>query len=97
MWVDWQEVCLSSGLLDLAFLWQRAEFAGAIPPREAMWDAYLTTRGSQPDLDPQPELAVAELLLLLLAWPSYLHYGSKHQQELMTHQLGQLVDELTGS
>jgi len=97
VWVDWQEVCLSSGLLDLAFLWQRAEFAGATPPREAMWDAYLTTRGLRPDLDPRPVLAVAELLLLLVAWPSFLLHGSKHQQDLMTHRLGQLVDELTGS
>ncbi len=97
VWVDWQEVCLSSGFLDLAFLWQRAEFAGATPPREAMWEAYLTTRGLRPDLNPRSLIGVAELLLLLLAWPSYLHHGSKPQQELVTHRLGQLVGELTGS
>jgi len=62
-----------------------------------MWEAYLTTRGLRPDLDPQPVLAVAELVLLIVAWPSFLHYGSRHQQQLMTHRLGQLVDELTGS
>jgi len=97
VWVDWQEVCLSSGLLDLAFLWQRAEFAGATPPREAMWDAYLSTRGLRPDLDPRSLVGVAELVLLLVDWPSFLHHGSRHQQQLMTHRLGQLVDELTGS
>jgi len=97
VWVDWQEVCLSSGFLDLAFLWQRAEFAGAIPPREAMWEVYLTTRGLRPDLDLRSLIAVAELLLLVVDWPSFLHYGSRHQQQLMTHRLGQLVDELTGS
>lgn len=94
VWVDWQEICLSSGVLDLAFLWQRAEFAGATPPRRAMWDAYVATRGFTPDLDARSLIGVAELLLLIVDWPSFLPYGSGHQQELMTRRLGQLVDEL---
>jgi len=93
--VDWQEVCLSSGLLDLAFLWQRAEFAGATPPREAMWEVYLTTRGLRPDLDPRSLIAVAELLLPLVDWPAFLHCGSRPQQQLMTQRLGQVVGRVT--
>jgi len=93
--VDWQEVCLSSGFLDLAFLWQRAEFAGATPPREAMWEVYLTTRGLRPDLDPRSLIAVAELLLPLVDWPVFLHCGSRPQQQLMTQRLGQVVGRVT--
>ncbi len=96
LWVDWQEVCLSSGLVDLVFLWQRAEFAGATPPRETMWDAYLAARGFGADLDLRAALAVAELGLLLVDWPPFLPYGPQHQQDLMADRLGQLVDELTG-
>ena len=37
-WLDWQDACSSDGLDDLVFLWERAEFAGAGPPRAAMVD-----------------------------------------------------------
>lgn len=95
LWIDWQEVGLSSGLVDLVFLWQRAEFAGATPPRDAMGNAYLAARGPEADLDLRAALAVTELRLLLVDWPPFLPCGPQHQQDLMTDRLGQLVDELT--
>jgi len=93
LWIDWQEVCLSTGLDDLVFLWQRAEFDGARPPREAMTSAYVHARRLGPDGDFRAVLAASELRLLLVAWPSYLSYGSKDRQQILTRRLEQLVDE----
>jgi Ser/Thr protein kinase RdoA (MazF antagonist) len=74
-WADWQEVGVGHGPEDLALLWQRAEFGGAVPPRQAMLDAYLAARGlrSEPTDPGAVRAAVAaELRLLLLDWPFYL-------------------------
>jgi hypothetical protein len=43
-WIDWEQAHLGDGLDDLVFMWQRAEFAGASPPREAMLTAYTAAR-----------------------------------------------------
>lgn len=74
-WADWQEVGVGHGPEDLALLWQRAEFGGAVPPRQAMLDAYLAARGlGSGPTDPVAARAAvaAELRLLLLDWPKYL-------------------------
>ncbi len=92
VWIDWQEVCLGSGLGDLVFLWQRAEFAGAHPPRAAMTAAYAQARGPSWDGDLHAALAASELRLLLLDWPPFFAYGSADRQQVMTRRLQQLVD-----
>jgi len=97
MWADWQEVCLSSGFGDLAFLWQRAEFADARPPREAMTEAYLERRDLGRAVDARAALEVCELLLLLVAWPPYIPLGLPSQQRALTRRLEQLVDQRPSS
>ena len=93
LWVDWQEGCLSTGLDDLVFLWQRAESDGAHPPREDMTAAYAAARSRPSDAAFRAALALCELRLLLVAWPPFLHYGSPERQKTMTQRLQQLVDE----
>jgi aminoglycoside phosphotransferase (APT) family kinase protein len=94
LWADWQEVCLSSGLGDLVFLWQRAEFDGAHPPREAMTSAYAAARSLPLDNDFRAALAACELRSLLVAWPFYLAYGHQSRQQVMFRRLHQLVGDL---
>ena len=91
LWIDWQEVCLSSGLDDLVFLWQRAEFDGAHPPREAMTAAYAAARRLPLDDDFRSAVTACELRLLLLAWPHFLAYGHQDRQQIMTQRLQQLA------
>lgn len=93
LWVDWQEVCLSVGLDELVFLWQRAEFAGADPPRDAMTSAYAASRSLCRDADFSAALDACELRLLLVAWPSYLAHGSEERQQIMTRRFQQLVGD----
>ena len=93
LWVDWQDVCLTTGLDDLVFLWQRAEFDGAHPPRAALTAAYAAARGLPDDASLRQELSAADLRLLLVAWPQFLRYGTREGQQLMTHRLQQLVEE----
>lgn len=91
LWIDWQEVCLSSGFDDLVFLWQRAEFGGAHPPREAMIAAYAAARDLPLDGPLRAAVEAAELRLLLVAWPHFLPYGSQRQQQAMTQRLNRLA------
>ena len=72
IWTDWQEVTFRHGPEDLALLWQRAEFDRAIPPREAMVDAYVKSRGIRPDDTFRRAVTAAELRLLLIGWPAFL-------------------------
>lgn len=90
VWIDWQEVCLSNGLDDLVFLWQRAEFDGASPPRDAMTAAYAAARRLRLDDDFRSAMTACELRLLLVAWPPFLAHGQQDRQELMTQRLVQL-------
>lgn len=92
VWIDWQEACLGSGLEDLVFLWQRAEFDGAHPPRGAMTAAYAAQRAVRDDPGFRSALAASELRLLLVAWPPFLAYGSADGARRMTSRLQQLVD-----
>jgi hypothetical protein len=92
VWVDWQECGLGDGIGDLVFLWQRAEFAGARPPRPQMTAIYAEGRG----LDPtrlQPALDLVELRLLLYSWPPFLGYGTEAARDVMRSRLAALVDE----
>lgn len=92
VWVDWQESGLGDGIGDLVFLWQRAEFAGARPPRPKMTAAYAEGRG----LDParlQAALELVELRLLLYSWPPFLGYGTESARGVMRRRLTALVDE----
>lgn len=90
-WIDWQEARIGDGFSDLAFLWQRAEFAGARPPREAMTQAYVQARGLTFDLDVSRSLDLAEIRLLFLAWPPFLNYGSPASQRHMADRLCDLT------
>lgn len=85
-WIDWQEAHLGSGLGDLVFLWQRAEFAGAVPPRAAMARAYADARGLNVS-DLEPVLDKIELRMLFVLWPSFLRYGSPDSQRVMVSRL----------
>lgn len=91
VWVDWQEARLGDGLSDLAFLWQRAEFAGGRPPRPEMTATYADVRGLDP-ADLQPLLDEAELHLLLHSWPPFLAYGTPAAREIMRRRLVALVN-----
>jgi len=92
LWIDWQEVCLGTGLEDLVFLWQRAEFEGVQPPRDDMTAAYAAARSLRADAALESALATTELRLLLLAWPPFLAYGTPEGQDTMTRRLEQLVE-----
>lgn len=93
LWADWQEACLSSGLDDLVFLWQRAEFDGAHPPREAMNAAYAAARSFSLDDAFRAAVEAAELRLLLVAWPHFLPYGRQERQQAMTQRLHRLTSD----
>ncbi len=92
LWADWQETHLGSGLDDLVFLWQRAEFDGAHPPRGTMTAAYTAARGCSVDAGLRSALAASELRLLLVSWPPFLGYGTADRRRVMTGRLQQLVD-----
>jgi Phosphotransferase enzyme family len=96
LWTDWQEVCLSTGLDDLVFLWQRAEFDGARPPRDAMTSAYAAARSLQPDDNLRSALGGCELRSLLVGWPAFLDYGGPDRRQLMIRRFQQLVDDGVG-
>lgn len=91
LWVDWQEVCLSDGLDDLVFLWQRAEFDGAHPPRQAMTTAYAAARRLPLDNGFRSAITASELRLLLVAWPHFLSYGPQDRRRAMTQRLHQIT------
>ncbi len=97
VWVDWQEVCLSSGLDDLVFLWQRAEFDGAHPPRAAMTAAYAAARGVPRGGALRAALDSCELRRLLVDWPPFLGHGSPDHRQVMTRRLEELADGAVGS
>ncbi|MET0694528.1 MAG: phosphotransferase [Propionibacteriaceae bacterium] len=90
VWIDWQEAHLGDGLGDLVFLWQRAEFDGARPPRAEMTRGYARAR----QLDPgelQPLLDRVELQLLLHSWPPFLSYGTPTARDTMRRRLAALA------
>lgn len=91
LWVDWQEVGLGSGLGDLVFLWQRAEFDGARPPRAAMTASYADARGLRLDRSLRSALDAVELRLLLIAWPAFLSHGSEAGRQVMAGRLTELA------
>lgn len=95
-WIDWQEAHLGDGFSDLVFLWQRAEFAGADPPREAMIEEYVRARhlGLEPEL--RRAVSLAELRLLFISWPPFLSYGTRESQQRMKDRLPQLLETLNG-
>lgn len=89
-WIDWQEAHLGTGLGDLIFLWQRAEFAGAAPPRRAMTRAYADARALDAS-DLEPALKALELRMLFVLWPPFLLYGSPGSQRMMISRLRHLL------
>ena len=92
VWIDWQDVGFGYGPEDLALLWQRAEFDGVPPPREAMLTTYAQARGV-PDDAPLGRAAVAaELTLLLLAWPPYLAHAAAPGRGRLLDRLAYLVE-----
>jgi len=94
-WIDWEEARLGEGFSDLVFLWQRAEFAGASPPREAMVDAYSSARNLNNDSRLHEALQVAELRQLFISWPPFLSYGAAENRERLMERLPRLIDSLS--
>lgn len=72
VWADWQAVRHGHGPEDLALLWQRAQFNGATPPRQATLTAYAEARGIRLDETFLSAVTAAELHLLLIGWPGFL-------------------------
>jgi aminoglycoside phosphotransferase (APT) family kinase protein len=95
VWIDWQEVGYGHGPEDLALLWQRAEFDGLDPPRNAMLTAYARARAI-PDTAPLGRAAIAaELMLLLISWPPYLRGAPESARARLLRRLGHLADAWT--
>lgn len=90
-WIDWQEAHRGDGLADLVFLWQRAEFAGARPPRAAMMAAYAHARRLD-QTSMRPLIDQAELRLLLHSWPPFLGLGTSSGREVMRRRLVALTN-----
>lgn len=92
VWIDWQEVGFGRGPEDLALLWQRAEFDGLTPPRDAMLAAYAHARGTPKDASLEQATVAAELTLLLLAWPAYLPHAPEPARARLFRRLEHLLD-----
>lgn len=92
VWIDWQEVGFGRGPEDLALLWQRAEFDGLTPPRDAMLAAYARARGIPNGSILDRAAVAAELALLLLAWPPYLLGAPEPARARLLVRLEQLLD-----
>jgi Ser/Thr protein kinase RdoA (MazF antagonist) len=92
VWIDWQEVGLGHGPEDLALLWQRAEFDGFTPPRDAMLTAYARARGIPDDAILHRAAVAAELTLLLLSWPPYLTSAPEPARARLHGRLEHLAD-----
>ena len=90
VWVDWQEACIGDGISDLVFCWQRAEFAGAQPPRAEMTDAYAKARGLD-HRELEPLVDHIELRLLIESWPPFLSYGTPAARAFMRQRLAALI------
>ncbi len=94
-WIDWQEARLGKGFSDLAFLWQRAEFAGAVPPRDAMTNAYCKARGLDNDSGLHAALDAAELRLLFISWPPFMTFGTETSRRQLEQRLPILIASLS--
>ncbi len=93
VWIDWREVGFGRGPEDLALLWQRAEFDGLMPPREAMLAAYARARGIPDDARLRSATVAAELMLLLLAWPPHLLHAPEPARARLLGRLSRLLDK----
>jgi len=91
VWIDWQEAGFGRGPEDLALLWQRAEFDGLAPPREAMLAAYARAREIPDDAILRRATAAAELTLLLLSWPAYLAGAPEAARARLLRRLEHLI------
>jgi Ser/Thr protein kinase RdoA (MazF antagonist) len=91
VWIDWQEVGIGRGPEDLALLWQRAEFDGLTPPRDAMLAAYARSRGIPNDSTLRMATVAAELTMLLLSWPPHLTGTAEPARARLLRRLEQLV------
>ncbi|MFD2082448.1 Phosphotransferase enzyme family protein [Actinopolymorpha cephalotaxi] len=93
VWIDWQEVGLGHGPGDLALLWQRAEFDGAEPPREAMLAAYARARGIPLDATLRSATVAAELRMVLYGWPDHLGGVDVSRRDIVLGRLTRLAEE----
>ncbi len=93
VWIDWQEVGPGRGPGDLALLWQRAEFDGADPPREAMFAAYVRARGIPLDATLRSATAAAEIRLILYGWPNHLQGVDPARRAVVLGRLDRLAEE----
>ncbi|MET9018499.1 aminoglycoside phosphotransferase family protein [Actinopolymorpha sp. NPDC004070] len=93
VWIDWQEVGLGHGPGDLALLWQRAEFDGGEPPREAMFAAYARARGVPLDATLRAATAAAEIRLILYGWPDHLQSVDASRRDVVLGRLSRLAAE----
>lgn len=93
VWIDWQEAGLDRGPGDLALLWQRAEFDGADPPREAMFAAYAQARGIPLDATLRAATMAAEIRMILYGWPDHLQAVDPSRRDIVLGRLGRLAAE----
>ncbi len=95
-WADWQEVGIGHGPEDLALLWQRAEFGGAAPPRQAMLEAYAAVRevSSVPAL--HRAAVAAELQVLLFGWPAHLRHADHERRDRLIRRFRALSLDWAG-
>ncbi|MGW0229896.1 phosphotransferase family protein [Actinopolymorpha singaporensis] len=93
VWIDWQEAGLDRGPGDLALLWQRAEFDGAHPPREAMFAAYAKARGIPLDATLRAATVAAEIRMILYGWPDHLRAVDPARRDIVLGRLARLAAE----
>ncbi|GAA2755212.1 aminoglycoside phosphotransferase family protein [Actinopolymorpha rutila] len=93
VWIDWQEVGLDRGPVDLALLWQRAEFDGGDPPREAMFAAYAQARGIPLDATLRAATVAAEIRMILYGWPDHLQAVAPSRRDVVLGRLRRLAGE----
>jgi len=104
VWADWQDSRIGPGVDDLAFLWERAFSAveARLPPFDAMVEAYWAglAEAGGPGMDRVAfgrALAWSELRGWLIAWPPYLGYLSRAQQERVVARIAWRLDRVDGT
>jgi len=97
VWADWQVVGPGHGPEDLALLWQRAEYNGAVVPRSAFLATYAQARGLRVDADFEQAVTAAEIDLLLMGWPAFLLERADTAREVLVRRLRTLAATWNGS
>jgi hypothetical protein len=99
VWADWQEVGIGIGPGDLSFFLERAYFAGAAVPHQAVTQQYqVSLQMAMGHGLPMPllleTLCRVELLSWLLSWAPYLHLGGPEQLARVLNRIEVLAQRL---